>query len=164
MGRDVSERNGFVTIEAAFIFPFVIGLIIAMIWLSFYMYAKISALCECDRLLLQEERVYRDTGETDNIGFYRKARNTLTGYPLAACSVSRCYGDYGELVVEYVLGAAADGGIIPEKLSEILLGEKKIRSLKADNRLTKARYFAVGKSIYTKVKGYARGWRNGSED
>ncbi|MCR5521625.1 MAG: hypothetical protein K6F44_06930 [Lachnospiraceae bacterium] len=158
------EQNAYVTVEAAFVFPFVICVIMAVIWLAFFMSGRIGAMCDSDRLLLQEERIYRDTGQINNTDFYRAARKTLAGYPLTSCMVSRCYGDYGEMVVEYVFGASLPGNAVTKELFTVFSGEKKLKRLKADNRITKARYIAVGKSIYTKVRGYARGWKNGSED
>lgn len=153
--------KGIVTVEAAFVFPFVICVIMAVIWLTFFMFGKVGAMCDCDRLLLEEERVYRDTGHTDNVTFFGNARRELTGYPLTSCIVSRCYGEYGELLVEYVLESDTVGSVVPDGLSKALSGDPVVRKIQADNRIDRARYISVGKSIYTKVKGYARGWRNG---
>ncbi len=155
-------QNGFVTVEAALLFPFIICVILAVIYFSFYMFGKVCVVCDSDRVLLREERIYRDTGRIDNISFYGDARRALTGYPLASCVVSRCYSDYGEMVLEYVFNADLLGSVLTDELSELFDGVKEIRQHKADDRITKARYIAVGKNVYTKIKGYARGWRNGS--
>ncbi len=153
--------KGIVTVEAAFVFPFIICVIMAVIWLTFFMFGKVGAMCDCDRLLLGEERNYRDTGNTDNPAFFGDARKELSGYPLANCTVSRCYGEYGELTVEYVLESDTVAGLVPDGLKKAITGDPTVRKIKADNRIVYARYISVGKSIYTRVKGYARGWRNG---
>ena len=154
-----TRPNAYVTVEASFVFPFIICMIMAIIRFSFYMYGKVSVMCDSDRLLLKEERVYRDTGKIDNTRFYGEARDTLTGYPLASCIVSRCYGDYGEMVLEYVFNADLVGSIVPDSLAGIMKAGPKVRKAKADDRIEKARYISVGKSIFTRVKGYSIGWR-----
>lgn len=150
MKKEISE-NGYLTVEAAFIFPFVILVMIAVILFSFYMYGKTGALCDCDRVLLEEERIRRNTGVIDNELFYANARKEIGGYPLCSCIVSRCYGAYSDMTVEYVLEA--------DLLTGLVKGKKVKRDLGADNRIENARYIAVGKSIFTRVRGYARGWR-----
>lgn len=163
-GKKPGIENGFMTVEAAFVFPFVICVIMAVIWLSFYMFGKVSVKCDTDRLILKGERIYRDYGKLNNSQFYGEARETLNGYPLSSCIVSRCYGDYGDVVIEYVFNADTFGSIVPEELSEILGSDPCVRQGKADKRIDYARYLAVGKSIFTKIKGYATGWRNGNGD
>lgn len=164
MTKNEEPVNAYVTVEAAFVFPFVICTIMAVILFSFYMFGNVSAMCDADKLLLEEERVYRDTGRIDNLTLYRDARETLKGYPFSSCIVSRCYSDYGDTVIEYKLGVDTPGNIISEELLNLMSGKAKIRQAKADNRIDRARYIAVGKSIYTRVKGYAKGWGNGHGD
>ncbi|MCR5830061.1 MAG: hypothetical protein K6F93_06940 [Lachnospiraceae bacterium] len=157
--KDERLKNAYMSVEAAFVFPIVICLVLAVICLSFYMFGRVSITCDSDRLLLEEERDYRDTGETDNVRFYDSARKRLTGYPLCNSVVSRCYGDYGDMVVEYRIAADIVENFMPGEIVETMTGKPTVRHIKADNRIEKARYLSVGKSVYTKVKGYATGWR-----
>jgi len=157
--KEEKSKNGYMSVEAAFVFPLIIVMIIAVICLAFYMYGKVSIMCDSDRLLLSEERNYRDIGRTDNIAFFGTARKTLAGYPLCDSTVSRCYGDYGNMVIEYKIRAVPIGNFLPWEVEKTMVGKPTIRQITADDRIDKARYLSVGKSLFTKVKGYATGWR-----
>jgi len=156
----VKTKNAYLTVEAAFIFPLIIGITMALLFLTFFLSANVRAKCEIDRIILEQERLNRD-GEGTNTGFFRKVSDSLDGYLLVNTAVSKCFCTYGNYEVECFLSRGAKKESLPgaDFLSNIMR-TRIVRTHKSDSRVENARYLAVGKSVYTKVKGYATGWRN----
>lgn len=140
------------TIEAALIFPFMIFIICAMLWLSFYMYDTVAFTCDCDRYLSALENEMRDGSDTTGV----ELGDYIGGYFLVGCRMQDVSGDGRTLKVCGDLSMDFTDSAVPQFLRPTF-GEYSLeRTRLMDNRVSYARFISVGKSVYTKVKGYAK--------
>lgn len=140
------------TIEAALIFPFMIFIICAMLWLSFYMYDTVAFTCDSDRYLSALENEMRDGSDTTGV----ESGDYIGGYFLVGCRMQDVSGDGRTLKVCGDLSMDFTDSAVPQFLRPTF-GEYSLeRTRLMDNRVSYARFISVGKSVYTKIKGYAK--------
>lgn len=136
------------TIEAALIFPFMIFIICAMLWLSFYMYDTVAFTCDCDRYLCALEREGGRDEETTAV----EEADYIGGYFLVGCSTREVESSGRTLTFKGDLSMDFTDSAVPQFLRPTF-GEYSLqRTRLMDNRVSYARLISVGKKVYTEVK------------
>lgn len=140
--------KGSMTVEAALIIPFIFCIVMALLWLNFFMYDEVAFRCDEDRYLCAYENAIRDgTGEEVD------ARDYLTGYFLAGTQiVEEPEADEDTLTLKAELHMDFAGSYVPVFLRDLFGATDGERKRAVDKRVEYARYIRAARKLVADIK------------